>query len=81
MRVEYKIIDYDRYNSIYRITRDSYPEEPLPDIDDYTTRGSGEVVEFIRGGFWSKDKFLIVDDKTGDFVKANTEDCKRIKEK
>ena len=48
---------------------DLYPNDPIPDKEDYVKKGTGEIVEFIKGGLLSSDKFLIVDDKTDKFMK------------
>lgn len=78
MRVKYEIFDSDRYNSCCAMISDLYPNDPLPSTEEYTTRGTGEVIQFIKGGFWSCDKFLIADDESGEFIMAKVSECIKI---
>lgn len=38
-------------------------------------KGTGKVVGYIDGGFFRKDKFLIVDKETKKFMKVKVSDC------
>lgn len=75
MRVKYEIFDKDGYLSCCAIVEDLYPNDIPPTVEEYTKTGTGEVVEFIKGGFLSDDKFLIADDKSGKFIKVDVRDC------
>lgn len=50
----------------------------MPDKEEYIKKGTGEIVEFIKGGLLSSDKFLIADDKTGKFIKVKISDCIKV---
>lgn len=78
MNVKYKIFDKDGYLSCCAIVEDLYPNDTPPTIEEFTKVGTGKVIEFIKGGFFSKDKFLIADDKSGKFIKADVCDCEII---
>lgn len=78
MVVTYKIFDEYRYNECCRTVIESYPDEDLPSIEDFTKTGIGTVIEFIKGGFFSSDKFLICDNVTGEFIKTDIKNCKKI---
>jgi len=80
MNVKYKIFDKDKYLSCCTVVKDSYPDDIPPTVEEYTKTGTGKVIEFIKGGFWSKDKFLIADDKSGKFIKVEVCDCTVINE-
>lgn len=78
MKVKYEIYDSDAYNSACSAIGDLYPNDPLPDPELFTERGTGEIVGFIKGGFFSEDRFLIADDKTKQFKKVKVSDCEMI---
>lgn len=78
MKVKYEIFDSDRYNSCCAMIQDLYPNDPFPSTDEYTTKCTGDVVQFIKGGFWDYDRFLIVDDKNGKFIKVKVSECIKI---
>lgn len=78
MKVRYKIYDSDAYNSACSAIDDLYPNDSLPDPEQFTERGTGEIVSFIKGGFFSKDQFLIADDETRQFKKVNVSDCEMV---
>lgn len=79
MKVKYEIYDSDAYNSACSAIYDLYPNDPLPDPDDFTEKGTGEIVSFIKGGFFSgQDCFLILDDDTKTFKKVKVSDCVAI---
>lgn len=78
MKVKYEIFDEAGYKGECAMIEDLYPNTPFPDKDEYTKKGTGEVVQFIKGGFWSCDRFLIADDETGGFIKVKVSDCRKI---
>lgn len=79
MKVRYEIFDSDTYHSTCDIIDDLYPTDPLPDIEEFTEMGTGEVISFIKGGFFSgEDSFLILDDETKQFKKVKVSDCRAI---
>lgn len=78
MKIKYNFFDEDGYDSECAMIEDLYPNDPIPDKEDYIKKGTGEIVEFIKGGLLSSDKFLIVDDKTGKFMKIKVSDCTKI---
>lgn len=80
MKVQFEIFDEDGYNSYRAMLSDLYPNDSPPTIEEYTEIGTGEIIEFIKGRFWSKDMFLIADDKTGKFRKIKVSDCKVLKD-
>lgn len=71
IKVKYTIVDYIGYG----VVSDIYPEA---DINDFITNGTGEVIEFIKGGILNSDKFLICDDITHKFITIDIDKCKRI---
>lgn len=80
MKVQYELFDEDRYKTACMIREDLYPNDPAPTIEEYTKVSTGEIIEFIKGGFWNKDQFLIVDNETGEFMKIPVDCCKSIKD-
>lgn len=78
MKVKYEIFDEYRYKDTCMMIEDLYPNDPAPTVEEYTKKSTGEVVQFIKGGFWSCDKFLIADDETGEFIKVKVDDCIKI---
>lgn len=78
MKVKYEIFDESRYKSTCSMIEDLYPNDTPPTVEEYTKRGTGEVVEFIRGGFFSPDRFLIADDETNRFIEVKVSDCVKI---
>lgn len=80
MKVKYEIFDENSYKSSCMMIEDLYPNDDPPTVEEYTEYGTGEIIEFIKGGFWSKDKFLISDDKTGKFIKVDVENCQVLKD-
>lgn len=78
MRVKYEIFDESGYKGECAMIADLYPNDTLPSTDEYTTTGTGEVVQFIKGGLWSCDRFLIADDETGEFIKVKVSECIKI---
>lgn len=77
MKVRYKIFDEDGYNSYCSMISDLYPNDPAPSIEEYTKRGTGEVIKFIKGRLWREDRFLVADDETGEFIKLRVSQCKK----
>ena len=71
IKVKYEIVDYIGHS----VASDIYPET---NINDFITKGTGEVIEFIEGGILTSDKFLICDDITHKFIKVDVDKCKRI---
>lgn len=75
MEVIYKIFNSEEY-SIRCEERDIfYPSKPYPTVEEFTNKGIGKVVGYIDGGFFRKDKFLIVDKETKKFMKVKVSDC------
>lgn len=68
------------YKDACAIREDLYPNDQAPTVEEYTKVGTGEIIKFIKGGFWNKDQFLITDDKTDEFIKVSIYCCKRIKD-
>lgn len=77
MRVRYEILDMDGYNAYCSMISDLYPNDTPPSIEEYKTKGTGEVIEFIKGNLWTEDRFLIADDETGKFIKLKVSQCKK----
>lgn len=71
IKVKYKVVNYIGYSA----ANDIYPEA---NINDFITNNTGEVIEFIKGGILTSDKFLICDDITHEFIKVDIDNCKRI---
>ena len=71
IKVKYEVVDYIGYDAACEV----YPES---NINDFVTKGTGEVIEFIKGGLLTSDKFLICDDITHKFIKIDVRTCKRI---
>lgn len=80
MKVQFKIFNEDGYKDACAIREDLYPNDPAPTVEEYTEIGTGKIIEFIKGGFWSEDMFLIADDKSGKFRKIKVSDCKVLKD-
>lgn len=80
MKIKYEIFDEAGYRGECAMIEDLYPNTSLPDIKEYTEEGSGEVLGYIKGGLFSEDKFLIADDKSGEFKKIKVRDCKVLKD-
>lgn len=78
MKIKYNFFDEDGYDSECAMIEDLYPHCSMPNKEDYIKKGTGEIVEFIKGGLLSSDKFLIADDKTGKFMKIKVSDCTKI---
>lgn len=78
MKVKYNFFDKDGYNFECAMIEDLYSNIPMPDKEEYIKKGTGEIVEFIKGGLLSSDKFLIADDKTGKFIKVKVSDCTKV---
>lgn len=78
MRVKYKIFDKSGYLACCAMIEDLYPNDSPPTMEEYTKSGTGEIVGFIKGGFWSDDKFIIADDKTGVFINVRVTECIKI---
>lgn len=55
-----------------------YPNDQASGNEERFKIRTGEVIQFIKGGFLSYDKFIIVDDKTGEIIKVKMSDCKKI---
>lgn len=79
MKVQYEIFDSDAYHSTCAAIDDLFPNDPFPDMEQFTERGTGEVIAFIKGGFFNPDMFLIADDESGEFMKIKVDDCSPIK--
>lgn len=77
MKVKYEIFNKEGYNSECAMIDDLYPHTPFPEKEEYTKKGTGEVVQFIKGGLWSCDRFLIADDETGEFIKVKVSECRK----
>lgn len=79
MKVKYEIFDSDAYHSACAVIEDLFPTDPWPDIEEFIESGTGEIVEFIKGGFFSgEDRFIILDDETKEFKKVKVSDCEGI---
>lgn len=78
MKIKYNFFDKDGYDSECAMIEDLYPHCSMLNKEDYIKKGTGEIVEFIKGGLLSSDKFLIADDKTGKFMKIKVSDCIKI---
>lgn len=74
MEVSYKIFDSIEY-SIRCEEHDIHYPGPYPTVEEFTYKGTGKVVGYIDGGFFRKDKFLIVDKETKKFMKVKVSDC------
>lgn len=72
IKVKYEIVDYIGYS----VESDMFPNST--NINDFITKSTGEVMEFIKGGILTSDKFLICDDITHKFIKVDIDKCKRI---
>lgn len=75
MEVSYKIFNSLEYDIRCEEHDMFYPNIPLPTVEEFTYKGTGKVVEYIDGGFFRKDKFLIVDKETKKFIKVKVSDC------
>lgn len=77
MKIRYEIFDKKGYNLCCNVISDLYPNDPIPDMKEYTKCGTGEVIKFIKGNLWREDRFLIADDETGEFIKLKVSQCKK----
>ncbi len=75
MEVSYKIFDSIEYSIRCEEHDIHYPNGPYPTVEEFTYKGTGKVVGYIDGGFFRKDKFLIVDKETKKFMKVKVSDC------
>lgn len=78
MRVKYRIFDQLGYEYACEPIEGMCPDTPL--IEKFVATGTGEVIQYIQGGFFSQDMLLIADDITGDLLKVKMSDCKKIVE-
>lgn len=75
MEISYKIFNSTDYDIRCEERDMFYPSMPLPTVEEFTYKGTGKVVGYIDGGFFRKDKFLIVDKETKKFMKVKVSDC------